>query len=97
MFENILGMLRKRRRLDEDADDGASIDRQSNSSGSTAAASMFASGLPTQNNMTMFWDSLFGSNDEASNTAANNSSYQTQQYQTAGNNTSNNLTVCIDR
>ncbi|XP_023291371.1 BAG family molecular chaperone regulator 2 isoform X2 [Lucilia cuprina] len=109
MFENFMGMLKKRRRLDEDASNaggagaGAGLDNRSNSSGSTAAASMFASGLPTHSNMNMFWDSLFGSNNEASNTAATANQNPQTAYNLSDNNTSmvihnsNNSSMCIDR
>ncbi|XP_037814340.1 BAG family molecular chaperone regulator 2 isoform X2 [Lucilia sericata] len=107
MFENFMGMLKKRRRLDEDASGaggaGAGLDNRSNSSGSTAAASMFASGLPTHSNMNMFWDSLFGSNNEASNTAATANQTPQTAHNLSDNNTSmvihnsNNLSMCIDR
>ncbi|XP_065360467.1 BAG family molecular chaperone regulator 2 isoform X2 [Calliphora vicina] len=99
MFENFMGMLRKRRRLDEDADaggSGAGVDHNSTSTGSTAAASMFSSGLPTHSNMNMFWDSLFGSNNEASNTAARSPQYQTDNNTSIVSN-SNNLSMCIER
>lgn len=102
MFENIWAKLRKRRRLDEDADGGDNVDHHGTSSGSAAAASMFASGLPTQSNITMFWDSLFGANNEASNTAAysNQTEQHAQRVSNLNNNNSyarNNLPVPVDR
>ncbi|KAM7357593.1 BAG family molecular chaperone regulator 2 isoform 2-T2 [Cochliomyia hominivorax] len=109
MFENFMGMLKKRRRIDEDADAaGGSRSDHSTSSGGTAAASMFSAGLPTHNNMNMFWDSLFGSNNETSNNTAARSQQQQQQYPQSHNfnehNTgqiiacnSNNWPVSIDR